>query len=104
MGGPERVGADAGRGILARWEPGYGSLSRSTVTDTRSVAHTEQHTDVSLWYAFAGSALEPVMADEREAVSCYWWPFDQIRSSQGSRFDPHLPRAVSKLAASLADR
>ncbi len=85
--------------FLAGWEAKPFFI---TVTETESVARTEQHTDVSLWYAFAGSALEVVTADEREAVSCHWWPFDQIRFSELSRFDPHLPRAVIKLVASLA--
>ncbi len=59
------------------------------------------HTDVSLWYAFAGSALEVVTADEREAIATRWWAFDQIRAGEGSRFDPHLPRAVAKLGSAL---
>ncbi len=70
------------------------------VTVTPTVGPTP-HTDVSLWYAFVGSALEVVTADEREAIATRWWVFDQIRAREGSRFDPHLPRAVAKLGSVL---
>lgn len=76
-----------------------------TVTDTvanpRNPGTDELHTDVSLWFAFSGTSRSPVVADEREAITAQWWPFDTITHRPDTRFDPHLPRAIAKLSALL---
>lgn len=74
------------------------------LTVTGTVGTTARHVDVSLWYAFVGSSAADIQADEREALGTSWWSFDDINHSPESRFDPHLPRAISKLSAALADR
>ena len=71
-----------------------------TVTPTTG---PDSHVDVSLWFALVATGDDPpaLEVDEREAVGAEWLAFDQIRHGPGTRFDPHLPRAVAKLGALL---
>lgn len=55
------------------------------------------HTDVSLWYAFAGSEDDRLHPDPGEFADVRWWPMDQVRHGDGTRFDPNLPRFIDKL-------
>lgn len=59
------------------------------------------HTDVSLWFAFAGSELDPLIPDEREFAAIRWWPLSDVVHSSASRFDPNLPRFVDKLQSRI---
>lgn len=65
-----------------------------TVTGGLSVGHT----DVSLWYVFEGFEDDELHPDQREFAGVQWWPVGEIRHSDGTRFDPYLPRFVAKLA------
>ena len=68
------------------------------VTVTRTIGQ-EQHLDVSLWHTFSGLISQRLDVDRREASATRWWDFDEVRHGPGTRFDPHLPRAIAKLAA-----
>lgn len=67
------------------------------ITRTATQGRSTTHTDVSLWYVFDGSVEADLEVDEREFAAVKWWPFDQIQHGLDSRFEPHLPRFVSKL-------
>ena len=66
------------------------------ITRTRTRGQGE-HTDVSLWYLFAGSSDEAITADPDEFIDAAWWPLANVVHGPSTRFDPHLPRLVSKL-------
>ncbi|MGI9614240.1 MAG: NUDIX hydrolase [Acidimicrobiales bacterium] len=72
-----------------------------TVTPTAGPAPS--HVDVSLWYAFAGSAEMSLVVDEREARAARWWRLDEIEAAASVGFDPHMARAAAKLARLLAE-
>ncbi|MDY7099734.1 MAG: NUDIX domain-containing protein [Actinomycetota bacterium] len=69
------------------------------VTRTTTVGATAGHVDVSLWYVFAASAGAELSPDPAEMAEVRWWPAAAVRHGPGTRFDPHLPRLVAKLAA-----
>jgi 8-oxo-dGTP pyrophosphatase MutT (NUDIX family) len=70
------------------------------VTRTVTVGATAGHTDVSLWHVFASScSVDELRPDPAEMGEVRWWPAAAIRHEPGTRFDPHLPRMVAKLAA-----
>lgn len=71
-----------------------------TVTDTAGLS--ESHTDVSLWFAFDGSGERSISPDEGEFIEARWWSFDDIKHGPGTRFDPHLPRFITKLVQERA--
>lgn len=64
-----------------------------TVTEGVSAGHT----DVSLWYVFAGSETDELQPDPGEFVDSRWWPMDEVRHGEDTRFDPNLPRFTTKL-------
>ncbi len=70
-----------------------------TVTVTEGIS--AGHTDVSLWYVFAGSQDDELRPDPFEFSEVRWWPIDQVRHTPGSRFDTNLPRFVAKLRPHL---
>lgn len=72
------------------------------VTVTRTAGVSASHTDVSLWFAFAGSADQPLDPDAGEFVDTRWWSFDDVVHGPETRFDPHLPRFVEKLVRATA--
>jgi len=67
-----------------------------TVTTT---AGQHQHTDVSLWYVFDHPDDTELHPDPREFTAVKWWPFDEVKHGPNTRFEPHLPRFLAKLAA-----
>ena len=82
------------------------------ITVTRTVPGTRHdlagkspdvpHVDVSLWYVFTverARAGSMTGADHDEFVDGRWWAFDEIVHGPDTRFDPHLPRFKTKLAA-----
>ncbi len=84
-------------GIRPPFLPGVGDVPLMvTVTETNGLSDT--HTDVSLWFAFEGSRKHQMTPDKNEFVATRWWDFDDIEHGPGTRFDPHLPRFVKKLA------
>ena len=66
------------------------------ITVTKSGGLSESHTDVSLWFVFETAMDEAITPDEREFAGVRWWPLDEIGPGEGVRFDPHLPRFVTK--------
>lgn len=75
------------------------------VTVTRTQGRSAPHTDVSLWFVFAGPADSVLVPDESEFAATRWWPFDDVRADGPIAFDPNLPRFVAKLRAHVtADR
>lgn len=67
------------------------------ITVTTTAGLSAPHTDVSLWFAFAGSSDDELIPDAGEFVAVQWWDFADIAHGPGTRFDPHLPRFVAKL-------
>jgi len=67
-----------------------------TVTPTRGA---DPHTDVSLWYVLAGVRDMPITLDQREFAGGRWWTREEIEAADPTRFDPHLPRFLTKLRA-----
>jgi 8-oxo-dGTP diphosphatase len=55
------------------------------------------HTDVSLWFVVKVGREQPPSLDYNEFREARWWSPAEIRASDASRFDPHLPRFVSKI-------
>lgn len=72
------------------------------LTVTETAGRLERHTDVSLWFLFAASPADDLRPDEREFIGARWWAFDEIGATDGVSFDPHLPRAITKLERLLA--
>jgi 8-oxo-dGTP diphosphatase len=56
-----------------------------------------QHVDVSLWYALAGHAGQPLHPDRREFAQVRWWTVAELRHAGLDRFEPHLLRALDAL-------
>jgi 8-oxo-dGTP pyrophosphatase MutT (NUDIX family) len=73
-------------------------LTRTPVTN---VGETSGHVDVSLWFAFAGRVADELHPDPGEFHAVRWWPFDEVVHGPGTRFDPHLPRFVAAVVASV---
>jgi 8-oxo-dGTP diphosphatase len=67
-----------------------------TVTDTAGDP-ASRHTDVSLWFAFAGTRGMPLHPDSREFRSVRWWTDDDLVAEDPSAFEPHLARALAAL-------
>lgn len=72
-----------------------------TRTAVLNVGETTGHVDVSLWFAFAGTRSQPLEPDPDEFAAIRWWPFTAIAHGFDTRFEPHLPRLVTALAAAL---
>ena len=88
-------------GIRPDFHPAIGDVPLLvTVTDTGGLS--AGHTDVSLWFAFDGSGDRSLSPDAGEFVDTRWWKFDDIAHGPETRFDPHLPRFVSKLDQAMA--
>lgn len=56
-----------------------------------------RHVDVSLWFAVAGRAGQPLDSDQREFVQVRWWTVGELRRADLGRFEPHLLRALRVL-------
>jgi len=67
-----------------------------TVTDTVGDP-ASRHTDVSLWYALAGTVGEPLTPDDREFAEVRWWSRAEILAADPARLEPHLLRALDAL-------
>lgn len=80
--------------VLGRAEP-------LMVTRCVTVGLAPGHTDVSFWYCFAVDADQPIWFDEREFHGIRWWPFADVRHGPATRFDPNLPRFITKLTSLL---
>lgn len=68
------------------------------VTVTTTVGIDTPHDDVSLWFAFTTSIDTPLRPDPGEFADARWWPVDDVRHGDDTRFDPHLPRFLAKVA------
>lgn len=71
------------------------------VTVSRTQGRSASHTDVSLWFVFAGSSDVALVADETEFAGTRWWRFDEVHGGGPVDFDPNLPRFIDKLRARL---
>jgi 8-oxo-dGTP pyrophosphatase MutT (NUDIX family) len=71
------------------------------VTRATTVGEGPRHVDVSLWYAFAVPEDRPLAYDRREFLAIRWWPATAIAHTPTTRFDPNLPRFVTKLIATF---
>lgn len=67
------------------------------VTVTETSGTSARHTDVSLWFVFAGSRSDQIRPDPREFAGARWWPFEQIGADPEVPVEPHLGRALAKL-------
>lgn len=72
------------------------------VTVTTTVGLHAGHDDVSLWFAFSAPTDAPIRPDPGEFADTRWWPIDQVSHRPGTRFDPHLPRFLAKLAGAAS--
>jgi 8-oxo-dGTP pyrophosphatase MutT (NUDIX family) len=70
----------------------------ATVTQTRGAG---THTDVSLWYVVQADAGDITDYDGQEFAEIRWMTPQQVLNAQPEILDPHLPRAVGKLAQVL---
>lgn len=73
-----------------------GSPFLLTVTAT-SGDPAARHTDVTLWFAVAGSRGMDLAPDARELRSVRWWTVDELRDDDPASFEPHLGRALAAL-------
>ena len=64
------------------------------ITRTETVGKTSGHTDVSLWYVFAGKRTDAYLFDRSEFASIRWFHRDEIALE---RSDPHMARFLAKL-------
>ena len=86
-------------GIDAQFDPAFG-LAPFFLTVTHTVGDPDiRHTDVSLWFALAGTTLMRLVPDEREFVGVRWWTQLELRTGDLSRFEPHLLRALDALSS-----
>ena len=70
-----------------------------TMTETVGAPAT-RHVDVSLWFALAGRAGQPLRPDQREFAQVRWWTVAELSRVARGRFEPHLPRALDALGLS----
>ena len=71
------------------------------LTVTETVGGPEiRHVDVSLWFALAGHAGQPLQPDQREFTQVRWWTPAELRQASPNRFEPHLLRALDALGLS----
>ncbi len=68
------------------------------VTVTQTQGHSISHTDVNLWFVFAGSVEMELQPDPGEFAATNWSRLEDIRHGPDTRFEPNLPRFVDKLA------
>ena len=85
-------------GIAPPFHPLVGSRPL-LVTVSRTGGRSAPHTDVSLWFVFAGSSDDDIVPDDGEFAGTRWWPMVDVIEGDGSRFDPNLPRFLAKLTA-----
>ena len=67
-----------------------------TVTETTGPP-ASRHTDVSMWFAFAGTRGMALTPDEREFRGIRWWALDDLATADPAAFEPHLGRALLQL-------
>lgn len=88
-------------GFEARFLPGTGERP-VLLTVTETVPRLEpSHTDVSLWFLLDHDG-GPVHADPAEFHEVRWWTPAEVRATDPARFDPHLPRMLTRLDDLLA--
>jgi len=71
-----------------------------TVTETVGGPDV-RHTDVSLWFALAGTQDQQFFPDEREFFAVRWWSQRELQALDAARFEPHLLRALNALASRI---
>jgi 8-oxo-dGTP diphosphatase len=64
------------------------------ITSTETVGRTAGHTDVSLWYVFAGDVGDEYVFDRSEFAFVQWFHRDEVPLE---RSDPHMARFLAKL-------
>lgn len=70
------------------------------VTVSRTGGRSMPHTDVSLWFVFAASSNDRIVADDREFADARWWLMSAVLDADDpDRFDPNLGRFLTKLLA-----
>ncbi|WP_088976788.1 NUDIX hydrolase [Micromonospora coxensis] len=70
------------------------------LTATPTVGPPEQrHVDVRLWYLIEGRRGQPLTPDPGEFRAARWWTPTEVAAADPGTLDPHLPRALAKLAA-----
>ncbi len=67
-----------------------------TVTETTGDA-AARHTDVSLWFALAGTRGMALAPDPREFHAIRWWTPAELAAADPAGFEPHLARALAAL-------
>lgn len=83
-------------GIEPPFHPATGSAPLF-VTVTETAGRSTRHTDVSLWFVFAGRTTDAIHPDPREFAGTRWWPIDQVGLDPEVPVEPHLARALAKL-------
>jgi 8-oxo-dGTP pyrophosphatase MutT (NUDIX family) len=87
----EELGIEADFDALLGDEPFF-----LTVTETVGDP-LMRHTDVSLWFALAGTVGQRLVPDEREFAQVRWWSRPELQRADSARFEPHLLRALDAL-------
>lgn len=68
------------------------------LTITQTVGEpAARHTDVTLWYALAGTVGQRLVPDEREFAGVRWWSRAELDGLDVARREPHLLRALDAL-------
>ena len=84
-------------GVTAEPDAAYGDRP-FFLTMTETVGRpAERHVDVSLWFALAGRAGQPLQPDRREFAGIRWWTAAELRHADLDGFEPHLLRALGAL-------
>jgi 8-oxo-dGTP diphosphatase len=84
-------------GVTAQPDAAFGNRPFFlTMTETVGPPAT-RHVDVSLWFALAGRAGQPLHPDQREFARVRWWTAAELRHASLDRFEPHLLRALDAL-------
>jgi pimeloyl-ACP methyl ester carboxylesterase/8-oxo-dGTP pyrophosphatase MutT (NUDIX family) len=66
------------------------------VTVTTTIGYGN-HTDVSLWYIIRGDSSIDLRYDSREMGGYKWFSPEEILTSDGTQFDPHIQRFIRKM-------
>lgn len=88
-------------GIDAEFDPVFGDAP-FFLTVTETARSDLRHTDVSLWFALAGSDKLELRPDEREFVEVRWWTRADLKALDPTTIEPHLFRALDVLASNVS--
>ncbi len=66
------------------------------LTVTRTVGADAGHSDVSLWFALAGTTGMPITLDPTEFAGARWWSHEEVLAADRGLLDPHYPRFIAK--------